>query len=315
MTRPYTLSSNDLDLAELMAGFHLDGKTAGAEIEALRGNILLDDSVQGWSGTALKSAASTPGGLRIDEDFECPPSDEPVDIGNQAFNRIIVLGYYRRHPRQIVLFPEAIRLVANLPDFVAAGIDFDLLFQSVLLHEIGHWLTLIPGCHHSRIARCQSPPNEEAETLTELLNWLALTGANEEGNSQARRLLKCQHFKRNRGPVWQYQVYPFWLAASGIVTKLDQLSGCHKANLQPQALEWLKRWMTRAEEFPDHQVAIKALRSAIFPRSEAFQSFLPCFRFSAAGLSDRITDLLSYWTDEWKTSQIVDDDDGDMLDL
>lgn len=295
MRTPYLFSIEDQRLAAEMANTHLSPKLAPEEVRALDGNVWLDDSQQGWTSASLAKAARGRN-LKINE-------DSPDLVGSQAQNGIITLGYYRSAPREIVLFPRAIQQVAELPEFKNAGIDASLLFKSVLLHEIGHWLTLIPSLHKSRIQRIgNSFPSEEAESLTELLNWLFLSHSTKAGDAESRRLLECQYFKRTRGPVWQYQVYPFWLVATGLVTSQAQLEGLEPGRLSAEAHDYLTDWFRGCNEEPARGAAARNVSNSSFPTTAAFHHLLPGFEKSCFNLEERIRTL----TTMWPNGEIVD---------
>jgi hypothetical protein len=282
-------------MAGEMANTHLPPELASEEICALDGNVWLDDSLQGWTSVSLAKAAHDRK-LKINE-------DSPDLIGNQAQNGIIALGYYRSAPREIVLFRRAIQLVAELPEFSNAGIDASLLFKSVLFHEIGHWLTLIPSLHNSRIQRIgKSFPSEEAESLTELLNWLFLSQSTAVGDAESRRLLQFQYFKRNCGPVWQYQVYPFWLVATGLVTSQAQLEGLEPGRLSVEAHDYLTDWFRGCSEEPARGAAARNVSNSSFPTTADFHHLLPGFEKSCFNLYERIRQL----TKSWPNGEIVD---------
>lgn len=297
MTTTYNLCTDERALAERMAKILLESPAAQSEIDALEGRVFLDDTLQGWTPNSLRQAASTSGGLSIQEDFECPPDDGSVSIGDQASRGIIVLGYYRAQPRQIVLFPEAIRLVADLPEFTPLGSDPDLLFRSVLFHEIGHWLTLHPSRHSARVERCLVPPSEEAETLTEILSWLTFAQADQTGVSGVRNLLQCQNLKRSRGPLWQYQVYPFWLFATGLVTNREQLVGAHTPAISNEGWKYLTEWSAGADAMPLRAPAIRNIQSRLFPKPETWIPLLPGFDDPPEELVKRTATLAEYWSE------------------
>lgn len=317
MNRPYRLTPEDLPFVEQMANTHLASRSASQEISAMNGCIWLDDSLQGWKPETLAKAASD-GRLSIGEDFEDAVGQQLPPNGIQGTRNWIILGCYRHHPREIVLFPKAIELVAGLPEFQKAGIDSKLLFKSVLFHEIGHWLTLVPGLHPSRIQRVrQSCPSEEAESLTELLNWLALSYAAEAGNADARRLLQCQFYKRNRGPVWQYQVYPFWLVASGLVTSHMQLEGREPATLGTEACKLLESWLLGDGEYPASSPTARYLMNSVFPNPESIGHLLPGLGKPPSMVTARIGELMMKWSSLLKIPLIQpgEDDPLDVLDI
>lgn len=277
-----------------MASVHLEPLAAASEIKELTDRIFLDDSLQGWTPATLHKSASKPGALRIREDIECPPGNQPIDLGNAASGGFIVLGYYRAHPRQIILFPAAIRMVAALPDFASLNNDHELLFHSVLLHEIGHWLTLHPQTHRARIGRCQ-PPSGEAETLTEILNWITLTQAVRDGTPGSKQLLRCQHLKRSRGPTWQYQAYPLWLMAGGHITEPSrQLPGIDPGDLS-RGYRWLAGWLEADEPEPSYGTTCAHIKGTTFPGTSKLRSWLPYFSNPDPELAVHIDRVLDAW--------------------
>lgn len=283
-------------LATQMASTHLIPKIAQEEISELKENIFLDDSLQGWTSETLRKAASVPGNLRILEDFEPTNGNPAIVTGNQTTNRTIILGYYRSNPRRIVLFPQAIELVAALPKFEPLRNDGDLLFRSVLLHEVGHWLTLHPERHQARINRCSSLFNEEAETVTELLNWLTFATPKLNKVGESKRLLQCQYLKRSFGPSWEYQVYPFWLFATGLANSRGHLDGSISATDKNEAREYLASWLRSPSDLPSRAPVVRCIHSDKFPMPESWRALLPVFANPSGELLRKLDDHFEYWS-------------------
>jgi len=303
MIHEHTLTDKEQEFARRMSALLLDLVPTDVPDK-----VTLNPSLQGWNSKSLKAASN----LNIREDIELPASGSP-QVDNLASCGVLLLGYYRATPREIVLFPEAMRLVVELDAYQKADISYELLFRSVLLHEVGHWITLHPRNHKARIGRCVSPPNDEAESLTETLNWISLVLAAREGVSGSLELLRCQYFKRSRGPVWQYQIYPFWLAASGLVSCKQQLSAAPLLEPNSKTLDWFRNWFAGNEELPfghgRQANTLDAMRDGIFTRSEKIREFLPFFDSYSPEIENRIAQLFEKWDEEWKILPLVPDRD------
>lgn len=223
----------DLKCLEELVAIAKPGRSLESARRELHERVFLDTSLQGWTPESLREAAEKDE-LEISRDLEADFPDPVVSGSSPGFDhlssrRCILLGYYCPEPRHIVLFPSAIRLVAEVK-----GIAGNVLKRVVLVHELAHWFTL--GNGEQRLGyrsdggsafweREHLKPSEYAETLAELVSWLVFNGGGVKNAMEAEAHRKCQYRLNDPAPHYAYQLYRFWLVASGMATTMDDLKG------------------------------------------------------------------------------------------
>lgn len=236
----------DLRLLRTLQSFLRSGDSSSDSARAadlafaeLLENVWVDPSLQGWSAEAFNASDETEpvkiGDLILPEMGE----DRPWDGAADKEERVLFLGLYYGSPRQIILFPNAIELVACSKRFherypLPLQRRIDLLTKVVLIHESVHWFTLDPEKHKTRWNLQGEHPvqfTELVETLAELISWLAFSSHAKHEPKVARELLLVQYLSNDPACGYEYQLYWCWLVFSGLAEEREQLQGTEIVDL------------------------------------------------------------------------------------
>lgn len=198
--------------------------------------MLLDPSLQGWTRETFRSQ----------EQIEILRDIEDRDLGGLSSRQkpAILLGYYQHDPRCIVLFPNAIQLVAE-----RKGWAVDVLTRVVLIHELAHWFTLdgtrnrFGGTETGLWPNESTKPSEYAETLAELVSWLVFNTVAAENMPDAREHLRQQYLLNDPSTHYSYQLYWFWLVAAGVARGLNDLRGECAGLANSPGTKHLHKWI------------------------------------------------------------------------
>lgn len=298
------------------------------EIALLLDNVWLDPSLQGWTTDSF-NAADEEGSVQIQDSIELDPGGSQL-WENAACGGILFLGLYIGEPRRIIIFPNAIELVANSKRFRGAypGAPrsiVDQLTKVVLIHEVVHWLTLHPKKHLARWELRREDPTqftELAETLAELVSWLTFSLHAKHDLSLARTLLRTHYLIKGPACSYPYQLYWFWLVLSGLADSLDHLRGVELQDLdfcrfhgRPEAIAiWAgadQRWHD-----PDSADLLNRIAKSAIGLPDEMPSMLPGFESPAAGTEKRMRTLWTeYQIEVTKLRSLFPGDDGSSYDI
>jgi hypothetical protein len=250
----YDFHAADLDLLHSLRSFlNPEAHPTDEEVKDLRGNVFLDYSFQGWTAKLIDA-----GEVLIKDDIISDLNGErPWDDAERQ--GILYLGLYCTAPRKIILFPNAIKLVAGSKRFKgecsgAPESVESLLTKVVLIHEIAHWFTLVPNKHDTRLALAQPARRDLAETFAELLSWVTFNLHYAGSPKLAAALLRVQYLTNDPAGGYEYQLYWFWLVLTGLGSERKFLQGSHCPEIHSddfkERLEAISKWASSDEIDP-----------------------------------------------------------------